>query len=204
MDDRYEDECNGKPDDNDNSNSNSNPTTSRPTLIPVTTNPIVGTSTTAATLAVMPARAPFYPGAELNEDPVDDFMLQNAQGRLLYICHALLVLEENCGAVDRWLANFAEEWLSVRANGAHQVALWFCTVRKQVQKGWHLIRCLARVMDGEMPTVDEWQSLWLEAYQLLGMIYAGVVGLEQKLELVERSYGVAHIDHIQLQSQLIV
>ena len=58
-------------------------------------------------------------------------------------------------------------------------------------------------MDGEMPMVDEWRSLWLEAYQLL-VIYTGVVGLEQKLELVERSYGVAHIDHIQLQSQLIV
>jgi hypothetical protein len=143
MDDRYEDECNSEPDDNNNSNSNSNSTTSRPTLIPVTTNPIVGTSTTASTLAVMPACAPFYPGAESDEDPADDFVLQNTRGRLLYIRRALLVLEENCGAVDRWPANFAEEWLSVRANGAHRVASWFCTVQKQVQKGRHLIRCLA-------------------------------------------------------------
>jgi hypothetical protein len=58
-------------------------------------------------------------------------------------------------------------------------------------------------MDGETPTVDEWRSLWLESYQLLGMIYTGIVGLELKLEFVKCSYGVAHIDH-PLQSQLIV
>jgi hypothetical protein len=54
-------------------------------------------------------------------------------------------------------------------------------------------------MDGELPTVDEWRMLWLEVYQLLETVYAGVLGLELRLDLAER-----WVDDLQLQGGPIV
>ena len=44
-------------------------------------------------------------------------------------------------------------------------------------------------MDGELPQVNEWRELWLEAYQLLEMVCAGVQGLELSLDLAEHWNG---------------
>ena len=49
-------------------------------------------------------------------------------------------------------------------------------------------------MDGEMPSETEWRDIWLEAYQLLGMLYAGVLGLELRLDIAERWHGGDHFD----------
>jgi len=50
----------------------------------------------------------------------------------------------------------------------------------------------ARVMDGELPAVED-GGLWLEAYQLLEMVYAGVLGLELSLDLAERQNSGIHL-----------
>ena len=44
------------------------------------------------------------------------------------------------------------------------------------QAGRQIIGYLVWVMDGEMPAVGEWQDLWLEAYQLLGMHCGTITG----------------------------
>jgi hypothetical protein len=140
-----------------------------------------------------------YPTSDSDEDTLDDFVLRNARGRLVYIRRALLLLEEKWGTVARWPVNFGQEWVSVRTNGAQQIALWFNSIRIQVLAGRRVIRYLARVMDGELPTVDEWRMLWLEVYQLLETVYAGVLGLELRLDLAEH-----WVDDLQLQGGPIV
>ena len=62
------------------------------------------------------------------------------------------------------------------------------------QAGRQIIGYLVWVMDGEMPAVGEWQDLWLEAYQLLGMVYMGALRLEHSLELTEQWYLMSHLD----------
>ncbi|KIM71119.1 hypothetical protein PILCRDRAFT_17361 [Piloderma croceum F 1598] len=59
-----------------------------------------------------------------------------------------------------------------------------------------------------MPTVDKWRGLWLELYQLLGLVYTGVLGLELsldlaelipvlvELDLVEQWYSVSYPDNV--------
>ncbi|KIM73105.1 hypothetical protein PILCRDRAFT_829361 [Piloderma croceum F 1598] len=135
---------------------------------------------------------------ESEGDPADDFVLRNAQGRLVYIRHALHVLESKWGAVDTWPSSFGQEWLKVSAKEAHEVASWCHSIRIQVQTGWRLIRYITRVMDGEMPTVEEWRNLWLECCQLLKIIYTSILGLEHKLDLVERC-DIANMDCIQFE-----
>ena len=51
-------------------------------------------------------------------------------------------------------------------------------------------------MDGELSAVEEWRNLWLEAYQLLEMVYAGVLGLELSLDLAERQRDSLHLQAI--------
>ena len=45
-----------------------------------------------------------------------------------------------------------------------------------------------------MPSETEWWDIWLEAYQLLGMLYAGVLGLELRFDITERWHGGDHFD----------
>jgi hypothetical protein len=134
----------------------------------------------------------------------DDFSLRSAAGRLIYVRRKLFLLEKRWGTVDGWPISFGQKWLSMRSSSAQEVALWFDSIRHQAQTGRHIIGYLARVMDGEMPTIGEWKDLWLEAYQLLGMVYSGVLGLEHRLDLAERWYGVRHADHLHFDGQLIV
>lgn len=137
-----------------------------------------------------------------SEDAEDDFVLHSARGHLTHIRRSLLVLEEDWGPVDRWPASFRQEWSCIMTNGAQQVVSWFNAIRHQVHSGRRIIRNLARVMDGEMPTVDEWRGLWLESYQLLGLVYTGVLGLELSLDLAERWYSTSHPEN-NLEGQLI-
>jgi hypothetical protein len=141
---------------------------------------------------------PYHFDEESEGDPADDFVLRNAQGRLVYIRHALHVLESKWGAVDTWPSSFGQEWLKISAKEAHEVASWCHSIRIQVQTGWRLIGYITRVMDGEMPTVEEWRNLWLECCQLLKIMYTSILGLEHKLDLVER-YGIANMDCIQFE-----
>jgi hypothetical protein len=150
---------------------------------------IGSTSTSRYTPIVTAAPIPCYSAEESDGDPTDDFVLRSAKGRLVYIHRALHALESKWGAVDTWPANFVRDWLKVSVKGAREVALWCNSIRSQVQMGRRLIRHITRVMDGEMPTMEEWRNLWLECCMLLEVIYTSVVGLEQKLDLVERQYG---------------
>jgi len=136
----------------------------------------------------------------LDGDASDDFMLRNARGRLVYIRRALLLLEEKWGTVARWPASFGREWVSVKASAAQQISSWLDSTRNQVLAGRRIIKDLARVMDGELPAVEEWRNLWLEAYQLLEMVYAGVLGLELSLDLAERQ----NSDSLHLQAGLVI
>jgi hypothetical protein len=161
-------------------------------------NLIVGSNAVRCTPAVTHA-IPCHFDEESEGDPADDFVLRNAQGRLIYIRHALHVLESKWGAVDTWPSSFGQEWLKVSAKEAHEVASWCHSIRIQVQTGWRLIGYITRVMDGEtVPTVEEWRNLWLECCQLLKIMYTSILGLEHKLDLVER-YGIANMDCIQFE-----
>jgi hypothetical protein len=185
----------------------SNPTqdynaTYRPTLIPIPNavsngwvqNPLVtcqcGRSATEG-LAIEPTSN--YLASSLDGDASDDFMLRNARGHLVCIRRALLLLEEKWGAVARWPASFGREWVSVQASAAQQISSWLNSARIQVLAGRRIVNDLARVMDGELPAVEEWRNLWLEAYQLLEMVYAGVLGLELSLDLAERQNSGIHL-----------
>jgi uncharacterized membrane protein required for colicin V production len=53
-----------------------------------------------------------------------------------------------------------------------------------------------------MPTVDKWRGLWLELYQLLGLVYTGVLGLELSLDLAECWYSMSHPEN-NLKAQFI-
>jgi hypothetical protein len=141
-----------------------------------------------------------YLTSNLDGDASDDFMLRNARGRLVYIRRALLLLEEKWGTVARWPASFGREWVSVKASAAQQISSWLDSTRNQVLAGRRIIKDLARVMDGELPAVEEWRNLWLEAYQLLEMVYAGVLGLELSLDLAERQ----NSDSLHLQAGLVI
>ena len=92
----------------------------------------------------------------------------------------------------------------MRTSSPQEVALWFDSVWHQAEKGQHVVGHLAQVMDREMPMVAEWRDLWLEAYQLMGFVYSGVLGLEQRLDLAEHWYGVGNTGHLHFESQLII
>ena len=86
--------------------------------------------------------------------------------------------------------------MSVQTSAAQQISSWLDSTRNQVLAGRRIIKDLARVMDGELPAVEEWRNLWLEAYQLLEMVYAGVLGLELSLDLAERQRDSLHLQAI--------
>jgi hypothetical protein len=173
--------------------------TFRPTLIPIPNaasngwvqNPLVTGQCDTEGFATEPTSNYLSDG-----DASDDFVLRNARGRLVYIRRALLLLEEKWGAVARWPASFGREWVSVQASAAQQISSWLDSARIQVLAGRRIINDLARVMDGELPAVEEWRNLWLEAYQLLEMVYAGVLGLELSLDLAERQNSGIHLQAV--------
>lgn len=124
-----------------------------------------------------------------NEDnPADDFVIRSARARMAFIRRALLQVEDELGAIDRWPVAFSQEWAAMQMSGPREVTAWFESIRGKAQTGRRIISYFGRVMDGEMPSVDEWRNLWLEAYQLLGTVYTGVLGLEQRLEFTELYY----------------
>src|ERR1700683_5209370 len=116
---------------------------------------------------------------------------------MVYTRHVLLQVEEQWGTIDRWPVTFHQEWSYVKTTRPDEVATWFESIRSKAKTGRQVIGYLAWVMDGDMPTIDEWRDLWLEAFQLLGMMYTGVQGLEQGLELTERWYGTSLPDRLQ-------
>ena len=130
-----------------------------------------------------------YTSSDSDSEAADDFVFRNARGRLVYIRRSLLRLEDQWGTVDRWAARFGQQWPSMKTESAQRIASWFASMRSQAQMGWHIIQHLARVMDGEMPSESEWRNIWVEAYQLLVSVHAGVLGLELRLEMAERWYG---------------
>jgi hypothetical protein len=173
-----------------------NPTYPQPMITPVSASAYAGIADTQPFISYRCSPKAFTSDHSISEaDAGDDFVLRNARGRLIYTHRALLVLEDKWGPVDRWAANFGCDWSSVRATSATQIRSWLDSMREMGKMGRRLIGYFARVMDGEMPPVDEWRCLWLESYQLLGMLYTGVLGLEQRLDLVEQWYSASYLDN---------
>ena len=164
---------------------------------PIVTVPTSSTNRRESIMGVTPTSRPAftdYTPTVSDTNAADDFVLRNARGRLVYIRRALLRLEDQWGTVDRWAAQFVQQWPSMKTESAPHVASWFASIRHQAQMGRHVIQYLARVMDGEMPSESEWRDIWLEAYQLLVTVYAGVLGLEFRLDIAERWHGSDHFN----------
>jgi hypothetical protein len=188
---------NTHPDNDDNDESTANLGTPFPSSITSIVTVPTSTNRRESIMGFTPTLRPAftnYTPTDSDTDAEDDFVLRHARGRLVYVRRALLRLEDQWGAVDRWAARFVQQWPTMKTESAPRVASWFASVRHQAQMGRHIIQDLARVMDGEMPSETEWRDIWLEAYQLLGMLYAGVLGLELRLDIAERWHGGDHFD----------
>jgi hypothetical protein len=162
-------------------------------IVTVPTSTDRGESIMGVTLNLRPAFTNYTPTGS-NTDAEDDFVLRNARGHLVYVRRALLRLEDQWGPVDRWAAQFMQQWPTMKTESAPRIASWFASIRQQAKMGRHIIQHLARVMDGEMPSETEWRDIWLEAYQLLVTVYAGVLGLELRLDIAEHWHGGDHFD----------
>ena len=109
------------------------------------------------------------------------FAQWNAQQRVAYCRRALQDLESEWGPIHSWRHQFVEDWSRMR----DEPNTWYDSTRARIRKGDTLLDYLEHIVDGSLPTdLEGMKDLWLQTHQLTKTISAGVVGLQNSLDVV--------------------